>query len=391
MKKRQVYIGAKDTARNAGAWGVVIAMAILLASCSTGIANVKQSVSTNGVIPWVNTPVSKISNTSAVASSPPPKGKACNMSQLSVRSEPGGGAAQRAYQRFIFTNTSSKSCWLQGWPKVVFLGPQGEPLSAPRVVQSPVTGIAFSQPGAVVLDPGVPEGAPGAPSVKGQAVIMLGFSSGTSCATPVVAVRFILPGGSISSAPIKTTGGPNDSPQGILGPPPSGFPVPASGSCITGPGEGPNTASIGFFVSGAPPKPQGPFTIDLKFAFVNVPKTATPGSSLKYNLKLTNVSGRAISFTSSCPSYGEFVKFLTSSRFNPTPVYASYMLNCSAIGTLDNGSSVMLAMQLPIPSQSKLPAIPAGGIEGILDWYIQSPTLVAGGGGGPHPFMVTLK
>ena len=385
------HIRTRETAR--GAWGVVIAAVILLTSCGTGTTNVKQSVSTNGVIPWVNTPVSKISDTSAVASSPPPKGQACNMSQLSVRSKPGGGAALTAYQLFIFTDISSKSCWLQGQPKVVLLGPQSEPLSAPKV-QPPQTDIAGSPPGAVILAPGVQDGSPGANIAKGQAAILVGFPSTTYCATPVAAVRFILPGGSISSAPIKITGRSDNSPQDVLGPPPSGFPIPPVGGCTTISGGGPSTVSTSFFLPpsyfGVAAKPQAPFTIDLKFAYLDVPKTATPGKSFKYNLKLTNVSGKAISFTNSCPSYGEFLKFLTSPRFNPTPVHASYMLNCSAIGTLRNEASVTLAMQLPIPSQSKL-AVPADGIEGMLDWYFRSPTLVAGGGGGPHPLMVTLR
>ncbi len=42
-------------------------------------------------------------------------------------------------------------------------------------------------------------------------------------------------------------------------------------------------------------------------------------------------------------------------------------------------------------SMVKLLAVPAGGIEGMLDWHLQSSTLTAGGGGGPTPLMVTLE
>ncbi len=374
---------------------LLVGAVTLFAACGTVAPNAS---TTSQVVPWVNTPVSHISNTAAVGSSLVPTGRPCSTSQLSVRSGPGGGQAQNVVESFIFTDTSSKSCWLRGWPKVVLLGPHGESLSAPKVVQSPETGTS-SQPPALVLTSGMSEGLLGAPPRKGQAVVQLVIPSSMVCATPVAAIRFVLPGSSIGMTPVQTTGEPHSS-RLLLSPPsgPSSISVPTTG-CTNSPDSGPNMVSVSPFFNwaDAPPGSQRPLVIDLEVAYLHV-GTATAGKQLEYEVRLTNVSGNTMSFSSSCPSYGEYLKFLGSVPSGLTSLIGAgnaieshYMLNCSAIGALQNGASVTLAMQLPIPA-NLASAIPVGGVpHGLLGWFISNPpTLVSGGGGGPHPLTVTL-
>jgi uncharacterized protein (DUF736 family) len=104
-------------------------------------------------------------------------------------------------------------------------------------------------------------------------------------------------------------------------------------------------------------------TPDFQLVYV-LPSSVREGTRLTYQIQLTNVSGKGISFAQKCPGYTESLK--------AARVYARYMLNCSAIGTIAPNEKVTLQMDFDIPVGA---ASSRQGLEGAdyLDWQLDSP------------------
>ena len=111
----------------------------------------------------------------------------------------------------------------------------------------------------------------------------------------------------------------------------------------------------GFPHSPAPEPPP-----DFEVVFV-MPASVAIGQTLKYQVRLKNISGRDIAFTS-CPGYTEGIK-------GPTAfVRARHILNCNPVGLFRSGETVTFAMELPIVGS---PAFAGPGVNYVswrLDW-----------------------
>ncbi len=69
--------------------------------------------------------------------------------QVTVQTPPGGGAAGSVYAWLIFTNTSTRTCTLYGFPGVSYVtGPDGQQVNEPATRRSGIS------PARVTLDPG---------------------------------------------------------------------------------------------------------------------------------------------------------------------------------------------------------------------------------------------
>jgi hypothetical protein len=92
---------------------------------------------------------------------------------------------------------------------------------------------------------------------------------------------------------------------------------------------------------------------------VTVPKTATAGRTMDFQVALQNVYDRALQFAGNCPNYIEALAgpnaWTTGKEW--------YVLNCGPIGVVQPGATVVLGMKIAIP-----PSAPAGAY--ILVWEL---------------------
>ena len=175
------------------------------------------------------------------------------------------------------------------------------------------------------------------PAVVGQAQLTVGLPSAQCQARPSARMLFTLPNG---GGQLTT-----------------GWARPASAwvDCVQG-------LSVSPFASAIPPTPTPEPLPDFSVAYL-MPTSVAIGQTLKYQVRLTNVSGRDIAFTS-CPGYTELIK-------GPTAyVRARYVLNCNPVGLFRSGETVTFAMELPIVSPPDFAHMGPGGnpIAWILDW-----------------------
>jgi hypothetical protein len=235
----------------------------------------------------------------------------CQAADLSLRVGRTGAAAGTSYTSFVFTNRSSTQCQLQGVPIVQILDASGQALSPPQGT------LDFNDFSPVALFTGVQDQGGIMPAVVGQAQLTVGIPSAQCQARPSVRMLFTLPNG---GGQVTT-----------------GWARPASAwvDCVQG-------LSVSPFASAIPPTPTPEPPPDFEVTFV-MPTSVAIGQTLKYQVRLTNVSGRDIAFTS-CPGYSEGIK-------GPTAyLRARYILNCNPVGLFKAGETVTFAMELPIVS-----------------------------------------
>jgi hypothetical protein len=233
----------------------------------------------------------------------------CQAADLSLRVGRTGAAAGTWYTSFIFTNRSSTPCQLQGVPIVQLLDAGGTPFSVQQ------SSLSADDQYPVALIPGTADTGGITPAVAGQAQLDVGIASVLCLPRPSTTLAVDLPngGGRLATAFGK------------------------------GAYEGPDCGGgvyVSRFADAIPHSPAPEPSPDFEVAFVMPPSVAI-GQTLKYQVRLRNISGRDIAFRS-CPGYTEGIK-------GPTAyVRARYILNCNPVGLFRSGDTVTFAMELPI-------------------------------------------
>jgi hypothetical protein len=137
--------------RPALAAGALICVAALAGCASSGSSQPSAAGSSSTAAASPSAPAAASSNTPAVvAPSSSAAGTACATSALQVKLGPADGYAGGSYQTIDFTNTSSTSCTMTGYPGVSLVtGPpyQQLGLAAKRSTTTPVTTVTLA-PGA---------------------------------------------------------------------------------------------------------------------------------------------------------------------------------------------------------------------------------------------------
>ncbi len=317
-----------------------LAVSILLVACGPRPAG---GDTRPAVIPWISTAAGPEPTPTPTPTPTPLAMRYCQAADLSLRAGRTGAAAGTWYATFVFTNRSSTQCQLQGAPLLERLDSAGRPLTMSQ------TSLAGSDGSPVALVPGITDGGGEAPAVAGQAQLFVGFASVLCMARPSAALAFGLPNGGGH----LTTAWPRGAYSGL--------------DC----GGGINVAPFADALPHSPaPEPPPDFTVK-----VIMPHSVAIGQTLKYQVRLTNVAGHDIAFTS-CPAYSEGIK-------GPTAfLRARYVLNCQPVGFLRSGETVTFAMELPIPASPSFDgsSSPQPGLNPVwlvLDW----PYLMSSGSG----------
>jgi len=261
------------------------------------------------VIPWIPTAAGAAPTPSLRPMPTPLTMRYCQAADLSLRVGRTGAGLGSAYTSIIFTNGSSTPCQLQGVPTVRVLDAAGQVLSPPQ------TELDFNGPEPVELSPGVRDQGGIAPAVIGQAQLTIRRPSLECSPRPSATLLFVLPEGAGQLA--------------------ADWP----GSAFVGPGCS-DGLSVSPFAGTLPATPEPTPSPDFAVAYVMPPSVAI-GQTLKYQVRLKNVSGHDVAFTS-CPGYTEGIK-------GPTAfVRARYLLNCNPVGLFRSAETVTFAMELPI-------------------------------------------
>ena len=254
----------------------------------------------------------------------------CQAADLSLRVGRTGAAAGTWYTSFVLINRSSTQCQLQGVPIVQLLDAAGRTLAV-----SGELGGGDASPAALL--PGITDGGGQMPSVAGQGDLEVGIASVLCLPRPSATLAIDLPNGSGR----LTTSWPRNAYSGL----------DCGGGIYVYP-----------FADGLPHTPAPEPPPDFSVAYVMPPSVAI-GQALRYRVRLKNVSGHDIEFTS-CPGYTEGIK-------GPTAfVRARYMLNCNPVGLFRSGETVTFAMELPIVSSPDFAGIGPGvnPVWWSIDW-----------------------
>jgi hypothetical protein len=257
----------------------------------------------------------------------------CQAADLSLRVGRTGAAAGTSYTSFVFTNRSSTQCQLQGVPIVQILDASGQALSPPQGT------LDFNDSSPVALSTGVQDQGGIMPAVVGQAQLTVGIPSAQCQARTSVTMLFTLPsgGGQLRTDWARSASAWVDCVQGLW---------------------------VSPFASAIAPTPAPTPTPDFRVEAV-LPSSVAIGQTLKYEVRLTNVSGRDITFTS-CPGYTVSLK--------PAPVRMRYVLNCRPVGLFKSDETVTFAMELPIVSSDSRESFQSGPapVTWWLDWPFQT-------------------
>lgn len=290
-----------------GRWLICVAVTWLpLSACGAS-----QPTGAQGqAIPWISTPAGP---EPAPSSDQTITGLApCRAGDLNVSGERRNAAGGTTYESFVLTNTGSAACSLQGVPAVQLHEADG---SAVPMITSPINQTETP----IDLITG------------GQAILMVGWPSTMCLVKPVASMSAVWPAAfGLLTAPLAIASS-------------------SAAGCSS------DQLYIAPFAPAAP-SPQATPQTDFRVVYA-VPASATAGQALKYEVTLTNVSGRAITFAG-CPGYTEALK--------SAHAVGRYVLNCRPVGTMAAGASVTFAMQLPVPTDSI-----AG--EDVLSWVIDQP------------------
>ncbi len=302
----------------------VLALVMLMAACGPRSAPAGGETRP-AVIPWISTAAGPAPTPSPRPMPTPLAMRYCQAADLSLRVGRSGAAAGTWYTSFIFTNRSSTQCQLQGVPIVQLLDSAGRTLSVSNEL-----GEGGAAP--VALVPGITDGGGQTSAAAGQGDLEVGIASVLCLPRPSTTLAIDLPNGGGR----LTTAWPRSAYNGL----------DCGGGIYVYP-----------FADGLPHSPAPEPPPDFAVAFVMPPSVAI-GQTLKYQVRLKNVSGHDIAFTI-CPGYTEGIK-------GPTAfVRARYILNCNPVGLFMSGETVTFAMELPNVDGSGPGANP---VSWALDW-----------------------
>ncbi|HYS01041.1 MAG TPA: DUF4232 domain-containing protein [Candidatus Eisenbacteria bacterium] len=315
-----------------------LALATVLAACGPWPAPAGDA--RPAVIPWIST-------VAAPEPTPAPTVLAmpfCQAADLSVRVGRSGLSGDTSV---IFTNRGSTACQLQGIPRVRFLDSSGQ-------VLSPLpTPMLITETAPVELGTGVHDGGGIGPAVAGQAQLRVLMPSNLCLARPSVELEIVLPNGAGELFPAWSRPAYQD----------------------------PDCTQAFFaspFLDAIPPTPRPFPPPDFSLEYI-VPRSVVIGQTLKYEVALTNVSGRDVRFTT-CPSYLESIDGATRLR-------ARYLLNCKPVGVFKSGEAVTFAMEFPIVATHAGGCTEPSCLEWIrpgpnsFEWIIGPPFLAVGKNG----------
>lgn len=283
-----------------------LATSILLVACGPRLAG---GNTRPAVIPWIATVAGPLPTPSPRPTPTPLAMPFCVAADLSLRAGSRGAAAGTGYTTLVFRNRSTTKCQLQGVPLVQLLDSLGRPLTTSQ------DSLPRGDGGPVALLPGVTDGGGITPAVPGQAQLYVGIASVLCMPRPSTALAVGLRngGGRLTTPWVRSAYAGGDCGGGVY--------VPPFDDAL------PHTPA---------PEPPPDFTVK-----VIMPNSVAIGQTLQYQVRLTNVSGHDIAFTS-CPAYSEGIK-------GPTAfLRARYVLNCQPVGLFRSGEAVTFAMELPI-------------------------------------------
>ena len=296
----------------------------VLAACSCGSQG--HAMGRGGVVPWVDrhapdyTPPPWVAPRADTASAPP-----CRARQLRVTSVEFGAAAGSGVQRFAFTNVSSATCMLGGFPTVT-----GELASGKRRalrIARPAGGTFTGK----VVPADIPPGKDGS--------LDLTFSDACPTGRRVLArnVAFVLP----ERGSVKT------------------------GYRIWRTCHGLAMSQLGRHAPAPVPphrKPGTPDTLRVGLSLTNMTRIRS-GSTLRYVVTLTNPRGTPVHLRP-CPSYTEGLAAAPGKGLNAS-VPRSFLLNCESIHVIGPHRQVRYAMELAIR--------PASVTLAKVYWHLNTP------------------
>jgi hypothetical protein len=308
-----------------------LATAILLTACGP-----RQAVGGTrpAIIPWTATVPGPPPTPSPPPTPTPLAMRFCVAADLAIREGRTGAAAGTSYTTFVFTNRSATECQLQGVPLVQVLDSVGRPVVASQ------DNLPGGDGGPVALLPGMTDGGGITEAIPGQAQLSVGIASVLCLPRAGTALAVSLPNG----------GGRLTIPWD--------FGAYAAGDCGGG-------IYVPPFADALPhlqvPEPPSDFAMELF-----LPASVAIGQTLKYQVRLANVSGHDIAFTT-CPTYIESTKGGTAN------FRVQYVLNCRPIGLFKAGETVTLAMEFPMSATSPVESLgaPRPGVNPVwwgLDW-----------------------
>jgi hypothetical protein len=309
---------------------LVVLPVLLLSGCGGLSATVPNSApaATGHVIPWIDTKPAAYHQGLAVPSAAalPP---ACTSADLSATYRGAMGVTNGQMQGTVdFANVSSKPCVLEGIASIDLFGAKGATLSTSvytntRLTASPI----IVQPLATL---------PTDSAWAGHASVEIDWSiydeagAGT-CAdglAQAAAIGLTVPGGGqVTTSAVSPR---NDGPITFC----------------------PPRLGIGAFQpslpAGAPPMVSGQYFE----ATLTAPSTAVTGHALNYQVTLTNVYSRPLTFPNGCPGY---IQDLAGPGWTLGKTW--YVLNCQPMGSvIPPGASFTFAMVLVIPSSAPVGA-----------------------------------
>jgi hypothetical protein len=306
------------------------------------------------VVPWLATEVKTPRLT--IRTPPPAPAPPCTGAALSARPGPGGAAAGNEESSVVFTNVSSASCRVEGYPDVVGIRSNGT--EVPLVAQhGGMTGDLLPTD----LDPGQ------------QAALLFGTAdactalnqpdqqamAANAAANTYPGLVIALPEGSgsvtVIGLGIDTACGLSESQLGVALP--------------TVPSEPPDavTPRIAALPTFSPiPGSLGSLLVQLRLS-----RPIRNGSVFHYQVVLSNPDAVAVSF-SKCPTYTESYGAL-SSKFMQTA--RSYVLNCRTAKSLRAHGSATFAMAIKIPRGFTTGSV----VLATFGWRLNVE-------GGPYPF-----
>jgi len=315
---------------------------VLVACGAVGAGAQRPSVSSSRptVVPWIDVAAGpEPTPTPTPPPAAPPAGvPGCRSSDLRAHTGVAGAGLSHYAVQLVFTDHGGAACVLRGFPRSVrFLDASGN-----LVTDYPIAlddgGYITTYPNAgVELLPGVQDGGAEDRAVAGQAFLQLQTLDVLCGHATVAAVLVVLSDG--GTFRFDTGFGPDLYPDCVS---PTQYPPMMSSFQIPG-YPAPSVEST--------PQP------DLGVA-ISVSGAAHLGKTLDYTVTLTNVSGRTLAFDP-CPGYTQSIKSV---------VVARYLLNCSAVPTLNPGESRTFAMELRVGTNGAL-----GAGRYPLDWSIDAP------------------
>ena len=298
-------------------------------------ATSSRAADTPAAVPWIATAAPAVP-TPTPSPLPTPTGlPMCHSRNLSARVGLAGGAALDHVTHIVFTAHAGEPCALVGFPAGVTLFDAADRVVTEYHVSLTDEGsiLQSSTNGGVALFPGLVDGANGAGSVPGQAVLYL-QTMDLMCGHAVVASMAIrLSDGGSFRLPIN-------------------FGPDTNGDCV------PQGVELSSFQPVVIMTPYVATPTDLTVTY-HLPSHLQAGSVLHYSITLTNVSGHALQF-SPCPGYTESLKAFG--------VQERHLLNCAAASGLAAGERLTFEMQLSVPRSPRFTSP-----DDYLTWSLDPP------------------